>query len=195
MFEAALRGRVIRSGRTVLCRNACGGPLELVDLDLRELQYGRHDGLRLLRVGVLEQPRQRSWDALPGEAEAVLEPAARALFAAVRERRPVVVDLLLGRAADLVRDRLVEGEVGTAVERDERLAVELEVDRHHSAGVARPGLAVMRDAGDPRVREQRRVEAGGLLALRVEPEACRELRHLRLLSHFGRSIRNLDLPL
>src|SRR5262249_9724548 len=79
-------------------------------------------------------------------------------------------DLRLVLAVDLEGDRLVEPVLRPAVERGELLAVELEGHGHHGALLARPGRAVARDVGDARVREDRRVEARGLLALRVEPQ-------------------------
>ena len=89
----------------------------------------------------------------------------------------VAVDLRLVGAVDLEGDRLVERELGAAVQRDELLAVELEADGHDGARVARPRLAVARDLHDPRAREDRRVEPRGVLALRVEPQARCDLRH------------------
>ena len=83
--------------------------------------------------GSVEQLVQPRRDDLPREAEPVLEPAARALLAALRELAPVLVDLVLRLAADLERDRLAEREVGAAVEGDELLAVELELDGHDRA--------------------------------------------------------------
>jgi hypothetical protein len=68
-----------------------------------------------------------------------------------------VVDLLLRRAVHLERDRFVEVKVGAAVQRRERLRVELEGNRHD--GTRRPmvhvfaRLAVSGDCGDPRVLE------------------------------------------
>ena len=50
-------------------------------------------------------------DDLPRDAEPVLQPAARALLAALGERAPVRVDLFLALAADLERDRLAEREL------------------------------------------------------------------------------------
>ena len=59
---------------------------------------------------------------LPGDAEAVLEPAAGAvLTAALDERLPVAVDLGLVGAVDLEGDGLGEGELRAAVERREGL--------------------------------------------------------------------------
>src|SRR4029079_230587 len=138
----------------------------------------------LLRPG-----RRAARSAVPGRpatrARSGPSPTRTALLAPVGERLGVAVDLLLVGAVDLERDRLVERELRAAVERDELLAVELELHDHHGAGVARPGLAVARDVDDPRVREDRRVELGGLLALGVEPQTRRDLRHGMLLSSLG----------
>src|SRR5205085_3227053 len=113
------------------------------------------------------------------EAEAVLEPAARTLFAAFRELAPVGVDLVLRLARDLKRERLAERELGSAVQREELLSVELEADGHHGALGPRSGAAVARDLGDPRVGEDRRVELRRVLAFGVEPQAGGDLLHLR----------------
>src|SRR5215218_6503648 len=88
----------------------CGRVLERGDVDLPHLQHRGHHALRRLRVGIVEQLLQPPRDDLPGHPEAVLEPAARALLAALAEPAPVFVDLLLRAAVDLERDRLVEGE-------------------------------------------------------------------------------------
>ena len=53
---------------------------------------------------------------------------------------------------------------GPPLMRGELLAVEHEVDGQHRAGRSGPGLAVVGDVGDLRVREHRDVELGGLLA-------------------------------
>ena len=90
---------------------------------------------------------------------------------------PVVVDLVLVGAVDQQRDGLAEGELGTAVDRDVLLAVELELDRQHGAGRSRAGLVVVGDVLDLRVREHRAVELGGVLALGVEPEVGGDLGH------------------
>ena len=75
---------------------------------------------------------------MPGESVLVFQPAAllRLRVATGSELLPVVVDLLLGLAVNLDRDRLVELEQWTSIERGESQAVELEVHRHHRAGGA-----------------------------------------------------------
>ena len=118
---------------------------------------------------------------LPGQAELVLQPSARALFASFGELVPVVVDLFLVGAVDQQRDRFVERELGAAVDGRVLLAVEHEIDGQHAAGRARARLAVVRDVGDLRVREHRDIELGGLDALRVEPEVGGDAGHGELL--------------
>src|SRR4051812_30402366 len=66
-------------------------------------------------VGVGKQVLHAMRDHLPGQPEAVLEPAARSLRAAVGQPRPEVVDLVLVRAVDPQRHGLVEREVGATV--------------------------------------------------------------------------------
>ena len=75
-----------------------------------------------------------------GEPVLVLQPAAPAGLAALRELAPVVVDVLRDLAADYERDRLVELELRPAFERDERLAVKLEGHRHHTTPFVRRGV-------------------------------------------------------
>src|SRR5262249_774680 len=76
------------------------------------------------------------------------------------------------------RYRFVELEERPAVERGERLAVELELDGQDRAGGAPvdlvAGFAVAADRDDARVLEDARVVAGGLLGFVVEPQAGRD---------------------
>ena len=97
--EAAAEEAAAPAAQCGLDGNAGCGALQLVDLDLPHLHHRRHDALRLLVVRVVQQPRQGRRDDLPGEAEAVFQPAARAFLAALGQRRPVAVDLLLRLAA------------------------------------------------------------------------------------------------
>ena len=129
---------------------------------------------------MVEQFRQDRRDDLPRDAVPVLQPAARPRFAAaLGEPGPVLVDLLLRSAVHLERDGLGELVFRPAVQRGELLAVQLEAHRHHRARRPRAGLAVIRDVGDPRVPEDRRVEPGRLLALGVEPQPRGDLLHGR----------------
>ena len=110
-----------------------------------------------------------------------LSRTARALLASLGELLPVVVDLGLVGAVDLERQRLGEGVLGPAVQRQERLAVELEADRHHRPLRAWAGGAVAGDLDDPRVGEDRRVQLRRLLSFGVEPETGCDVRHGYLL--------------
>ena len=136
---------------------------------------------RLVRSlsGIVHQIlHRRGRDDLPGDAVAILEPAARAFLATLAQLAPVVVDLGLVGTVDLQRDRLVERELRAAVDRREELAVELEVDREHGPGLARARLAVVGDVRDLRVREDRDVELGCLGALGVEPQIGDDAGHV-----------------
>ena len=64
-----------------------------------------------------------------------------------------------------------------AMQGQELLSVELEVDGHDRSGGTRAGVAVARDVQDLRVREDRRIERRRVLAFRVEPEAGCDLTH------------------
>jgi hypothetical protein len=110
---ASVRGLSSTVGRSVdreLCRG--GRPLQLVDLQLVHAHHRPHHPLALLAVGVAEQAWQCGRHDLPGEAVAVLQPPAWALLTALREHRPVRVDLLLGLAADRERHGLGERVLG-----------------------------------------------------------------------------------
>ena len=99
-----------------------------------------------------------------------------ALLAALGQPLPQVVDLSLVPAAHEQRHRLREGELRTAVERDELLPVDLE--RH---GDRRAVLAHPVDVHDPRVLEDGGVVGGRVLGLTVEPEVRGDLLHRLLL--------------
>jgi hypothetical protein len=73
-------------------------------------------GHHVLQAGIVD---------LPGKPVTVLQPAAVVLLAAGDELVPHPVDLLLGLAVDVERDRVVELEMGAAVEGDEVLASSL----------------------------------------------------------------------
>ena len=158
-----------------------GGGLQRGQVELLHAEHGLHRSLRPPWSGSFSSSTMPIGHDLPGQAVLVLEPAARALLAALGELVPVVVDLVLVGAVDQQRDRLVEGELRAAVDGGELLAVEHEVDGQHRAGLARAGLAVVGDVRDLRVREHRDVELGGLLALGVEPEVGGDPGHGALL--------------
>src|SRR6201996_4201417 len=122
------------------------------------------------RIRMANQIVEPPWNHLPAQTEAVLAPAALRFLAAIGQPAPVVVDLVLVFAVDRERHRLAEGEMRTAVDPDEPIAVQ-----HEGAGQARPGLA---GAGvgapiqilDVRVRKYRGVERRRLLEVVVEPQ-------------------------
>ncbi len=90
-----------------------------------------------------------------------------------------MVDLLLVVAVDLEGNRLVELELRAAIQRNETLAVEEELDSHHGAGFAPVDLvsllAVAADLADARIRENRDVEVRGVFTFLVEPKAGNDL--------------------
>src|SRR4029079_17019736 len=104
--------------------------LQRSDVELLHLQESLHDPSGLVGIRVLDQLGEDGRHDLPRHAELVLEPAAllRVLVAAGAELLPVLVDLRLRVAVHLEGDGFVELEERTAVERGERLAVELERD-------------------------------------------------------------------
>src|SRR5204862_5514365 len=107
----------------------------------------------------------------------VLEPPALLRFriAPVAEPFPVVLDLVLRLAVYLERHRFVEFEDRPAIERRERLAVELEA--HHHDGTWRPMMELLPrariacDRGDARILEDLDVVRRRFFGLIVEPEA------------------------
>ena len=73
------------------------------------------------------------------------------------ELAPVIVDFSLGLTPHLERDRFVEFEVRTAVQRRECLSVDLEFHDHDRSGLLAvdllPGLGITADLADLRVLE------------------------------------------
>ena len=126
-------------------------------------------------VSVHQHFEQRDRHHLPGEAEFVLEPAARAFLAARRQLAPEMIDLGLAVAIDLERDRLVELEMRSAVQRHEALACELEPHAHHRAcflAVDLPAfIGIVGYGVDLGVLENGGVKLRGLLGLGIEPQA------------------------
>src|SRR4029077_4511170 len=114
---------------------------------------------------------------LPRESVAILEPATRPRLTSLRELGPELVDLVLALAADLERHGPVEREPRPAVQSHERAPVELEADRHHAPGLARPGLAVAAGLADPRVRAERDVAARSRPGLAVKPQEGGDASH------------------
>src|SRR5512135_2281010 len=88
------------------------------DVELLHLQQGRHDSLAPARVSIGHHVRQGGGQDLPRYAESVFEPAAllRRFIAAGAEAVPVVVQLLLGIATHLERDRFIELEYRASIQ-------------------------------------------------------------------------------
>ena len=149
----------------------------------------------LVGIRVAQKLLQTRRDDLPGDAVAVGDPAAGDLLAVLREPRPVPVQLVLRLARDHERDPdTADLVLRAAVEADERASQHLEAHGHHRPRLARPGLAVVRDVGDARVREDGGVELRGLFGLRVEPQPGRELLHGEPLSIACSTIDRLGEP-
>src|SRR6185312_8731907 len=152
-------------------------PLHGRHVDLLHAQHRVHCPGRPDRLFIPVVRGNVPGDDLPGETVPILEPAAllRLRVAALGQLGPVVVDLLLRIAADDERDGFIEREHGPAVERHERLAIELERDgEDRSRGPAVHLLACLAVAGDHRdlrILEHAHVEPRGLFCLVREPQA------------------------
>src|SRR5262249_40684477 len=83
--------------------------------ELLHLQEGSGHPLYFCGISVSDHVDEGGRHYLPGQAEFVLEPAARALFAARAQLDPEIVDLLLSLTVDLEGDRLAEFELRAAV--------------------------------------------------------------------------------
>src|SRR3954463_13207219 len=154
-----------------------GRALELGDVELHHLHERAHDAVGLRRI-LADELGQRLGHDLPRQAVLVLEPAALHFLAAARsELVPAVVDLLLVRAVHDERHRLVELEDRPAVQRDELLALDLEVHGHHGALRQRASVAVARDLAKLRVLEHRAVELRRFFGLAIEPEEWGDFLH------------------
>ena len=153
-------------------------PLQRCDVELPHLQKCLGDPRGLFGIGVHQHVGKDRRHDLPGHAIAVLQPAARALFATLGEPGPVVIDLVLRLAMHLERDGLVELELRSAVQAHEALPFDLELDGHDRARLApvdlMPLLAVAADPQDPGVPEDGHIGVRRLLGLGVEPQARRD---------------------
>src|SRR5215467_12045417 len=125
---------------------------------------------------------QRAWSDLPGEAPAVLAPAARAFPAAVADDRiPVAVRLCLVVRCDLEGERLAVPERGTTVETEAGNAEDGELHRQDIARLAARVIGRrLVDGGHFTARKGGGVEARRVKCVLVEPKADRVFRfHLR----------------
>src|SRR6201996_339668 len=120
-------------GPTVVVRGAggrgVGGVAQGLDVDLGHAEHGLDGGVGTQWVGVTDQLDERVGNDLPGQAEAVLDPAARADLATPGgELLGVPVNLVLAGGGDLERGGLGERERRAAVEGGEWPPGELEGD-------------------------------------------------------------------
>src|SRR5580693_1417307 len=172
-------GRGRRPGREPQLRRARVGTLQGGDV---ELLHGEHRRLRaccLLLVAAGDHVEEPGRHDLPGKAVLVDEPAAGDSLAAVGQPVPVVVDLGLVGALDDDRHCGAELVQRAAVERQELLAVELELHRGDGAFRARPRARVPLHPAEAGVLEDSHVVVRRLFALGVEPQAGGE----RLAGH------------
>ena len=119
-------------------------------------------------VGAVHQFEDFPGRDLPGKAVTVLQPASGEGYTAFQQLFPVIVDLLLGIAAHHQGNRLVELELRPAIESDELLAPQAELNGHHGTGPELIGL----ECGpvDFRFGKNRNVVFDGFLRVAVEPE-------------------------
>src|SRR5580692_6119884 len=157
------------------------GLLQRGDVELLHHEHGLGDPPHFLRVGIGDHVQEHGGEDLPGQPVLVHQPAARDFRAALGEPAPVVVHLGLVLARDHDRDRRVERVLRAAVQRDELLPVELELDSLDRTGGPRPCLGVAGHPSDLAVLEDAGVVVRRGLALGVEPQAGDE----RLVGHFS----------
>ena len=125
---------------------------------------------------------QHRWSDLPRQTESVLEPTALRLFTAISgEFLPKIIHFFLRLAVHDERDRFIEFELRSAVQSDELLAFELELNRQHRSRrpPARFGrlLIVAEDSPDLRVLEDRRVKLHRFFGLLIEPQKWSDFLH------------------
>src|SRR5258706_297949 len=151
-----------------------------VDLGHVDLLHRHHRVEGALGLGPAGRHRlgERARGDLPGEAPAVLAPAALALLASVADDRvPVAVGFLLVVRRDLEGERLALLEGRTAVEAETRNAQDRELHGEDIAGLASREVAGrLANRGHSAVRKGGGIEACGRLGVLVVPEADRVLR-------------------
>lgn len=149
---------------------AVEGALEGGQVELLHREHGLREARDLLGAAASHHLVEGLGDDLPGDAEAVLAPAAPFRLGYGGEALPVAIDLRLVAAVDHQGDGLVEGEAVrvSAVHGHEPGLAEAEIGEHHGplpvvlhAGRVADELARLRSG------EDRAVELAGLLRLSV----------------------------
>src|SRR5690606_31574743 len=160
-----------RRGRASCCL-APPGRLDRRDVDLAHLHH-RLEGAPATLAAFSQCLEQYVRRDLPGNAPAVLAPAALARLAAIADNGvPVAVGLLLVARRHLEGERLAMGEIGTAIQADTGYAEDIELDGDDVARLA--GRIVGRcaiDVGAAAVGKDFAIEACCRLCVLVEPEA------------------------
>src|ERR1700677_3792667 len=156
--------------------------LDRGDVDLLHRHHCFHCALRGGAIRVVRRVEQHARRDLPGEAPAILAPAAPTLLAAIAyDRVPVTIGVFLVFGQDHEADRLVRLEMWPAIEAEERLTKDGELDGELLARLRRRIVRGGRvDLPDLAVGEHARVELGRLAGLAaVEPQARGHLAHVR----------------
>ena len=153
--------------------SAAAGRFDRSDVDL---VHGHHRGERPpggRGIGIRDRFGERDWRDLPGEAPAVLAPAAGAFLAAIaHDRVPVAIRFSLVGGGHLKRERLALLKGRSAVEPETGNAQHGEAHREHIALLAGWKVArCMQHCPHGRVGEGGGVEACGFLGAAVVPEA------------------------
>src|SRR4051812_22866056 len=168
-----------RAWRSMNSRSAPTGSafersLQLRDVELDLALHLRGDAARLLPVAIRHHLHEHGRHDLPAHAELVANPAAGDFLAAVlRKRAPVAVHFRLVAAVHAERNGVGEVVTRTRAHREEWLTEQAELDAGDRRGAAGFG-GQLPDAGDARLREELRIEAGGLFGLVHVPEVRNE---------------------
>src|SRR5208337_5386085 len=137
----------------LLLSMAVEGLLQLGDVEFCHGENRPHDALNARLVPALQDLWKEARHDLPRDAELVGQPAALPRLAAFAEPLPQAVDLGLIGAIDDEGDRRGESELRAAVQRQERLSLDLEQDGHHRALTPGAGLAIARVRDDAALPE------------------------------------------
>ena len=153
------------------------------DVDLLH-RHHRFEGTLCLAATGRQRIGQRARGDLPGEAPAVLAPAALTFLAAIADDRvPIAVRLFLSVRRDLEGEGLAVPELRSAVETETGNAQHGEIHRQHIPLLAaRVVTGRLANSGHFTIRKGGGVEARRLMRVLVEPETDRVLGlHARVL--------------